>query len=75
MRIQPFNDITISLKGNDEILAVVMVDITGKILLNKQLEGKEYMTRLNLDGFPSGSYFVKVVTKNQSGIAKLIITN
>ncbi|MBK8841338.1 MAG: S8 family peptidase [Saprospiraceae bacterium] len=70
-----FNDITISLKGNDEIQSVVMVDITGRVLLNKQLEGKEYMTRLNLDGFPSGSYFVKVVTKNQSGIAKLIITN
>ena len=47
----------------------------GRVLLNKQLEGKEYMTRLNLDGFPSGSYFVKVVTKNQSGIAKLVITN
>lgn len=52
-----------------------MVDITGKILLNKKVEGREYMTRLNLDGFSSGSYFVKVVTKNQSGIAKLIITN
>ena len=68
-------DITISIKGKDEIQAVVMVDITGKILLNKKVEGREYMTRLNLDGFSSGSYFVKVVTKNQSGIAKLIITN
>ena len=53
------NDLTISLEGID-VVDIIIVDIQGKILLQKS--GLYDQERINLSGYVTGTYFVKVIT-------------
>lgn len=52
---------------------IEIVDITGKIILTKQVEGEE-VTVENMN-FETGTYILRIVGKNQSTITKLLIKN
>ena len=63
------NDLTISLEGID-VVDIVIVDIQGKILFQQSdLFDQE---RINLSGYVAGTYFVKIMTPEESREIRVI---
>ena len=69
----PVNDkLTLTFTGNEAINLVKITDLTGRVILEKALNGNEKTLKLNCESFPSGVYLVSFMTENGLKTRKFI---
>ena len=68
------NEVNIVSKAESENLTVVITDISGKIVISKNLTTSNFISKLDL-GLNNGIYLVTITnTKNEKTTKKLVIT-
>jgi hypothetical protein len=60
---------TVELKSGD-IKSVVVTDVTGRTVLNSAVNGNS--SEVNLDGFSSGVYYVKISTESSFSVVRVV---
>jgi hypothetical protein len=64
----------ITIESVDNLKEIFIADFTGKILMRSKINNQKTNVSIDLSGFPSGSYFVKYISKNNKmGAEKIIL--
>ena len=64
----------VTLETDEELLEIFVCDFTGKIVMRSQVKDIKKRYKIDLSGFPSATYFVKYVTKdNKTGAEKIVL--
>ncbi len=66
-------NVALELENNEQVLISVL-DITGKTVahvLNRNLQAGKHVTAIDLSGFQSGVYFVKIQAESQTQVIKI----
>jgi uncharacterized repeat protein (TIGR01451 family) len=66
----PSQDLVYIYKTNDELININILDVTGKQVLRRK--SNDLVTKLDLRGFPSGSYFIVINTNTECITKKMI---
>ncbi len=59
--------------NNDKAYSIELIDLAGKVLVNRSTQKGETTMILNVEELPIGSYFLRVNTANATSTKKLII--
>lgn len=60
---------------NEQNYSITLMDVTGKVLLNNQYDGKQNTQLIETNGLAPGIYFVKISCGNSQKTEKVIITS
>ncbi len=61
--------------NNEQDYSIALMDVTGKVLLNNNYNGKQTSQFIETNGLAAGIYFVKITCGNTQKTEKLIIHN
>jgi len=64
----------VTIETDKELLEILVADFTGKVIMRVQAKDSKKRYNIDLSGFPSASYFIRYITKdNKSGAEKIIL--
>jgi plastocyanin len=66
--------INVSLDNNSDDTRISLIDMTGKVLIDRRNVAKNNQITLNVAGFPRGYYFIKILLSNEQIIRRVVLT-
>jgi minor extracellular serine protease Vpr len=64
---------TINIESDETISSIAVFDISGKMVLERNVQSASVMTAVDLNDLKNGVYIIRINGKNNSGIARVII--
>ena len=58
------DDLSMTFTGKENVKLIKVTDLTGRVILERTLNGNEKSLKLNFDQFPSGIYLASFITEN-----------
>lgn len=66
----------VTLETTKELKEIFVLDFTGKILLRTEVKDVKNQYKIDLSGFPSATYFIRYITKeNKAGAEKIVLVH